>query len=133
VPQTYRGTWRGKVRDGENELAVVLSIADRESSLQVGGQKPEPISQLSLVDGALMGTARGKLGFPTAIAAQAAGLSLRLQLRDTKLAGEIGTQIPIPRAAVPGYLPFFAELALSSPPSAASRPAPTASASPTPR
>jgi hypothetical protein len=39
--QTYRGTWRGKVRDGENELAVVLSIADRESSLQVGGQKPE--------------------------------------------------------------------------------------------
>jgi CubicO group peptidase (beta-lactamase class C family) len=133
VPQTYRGTWRGKVRDGENELAVVLSIADRESSLQVGGQKPEPISQLSLVDGALMGTARGKLGFPTASAAQAAGLSLRLQLRDTKLAGEIGTQIPIPRAAVPGYLPFFAELALSSPPSAASRPAPTASASPTPR
>jgi hypothetical protein len=133
VPQTYRGTWRGKVRDGENELAVVLTIADRESSLQVGGQKPEPISQLSLVDGALVGTTRGKLGFPTAIAAQAEGLSLRLQLRGTKLAGEIGTQIPIPRAAVPGYLPFFAELALSSAPSAASRPAPIASASPAPR
>ena len=26
VPQTYRGTWRGKVRDGENELAVVLPL-----------------------------------------------------------------------------------------------------------
>jgi CubicO group peptidase (beta-lactamase class C family) len=130
VPQTYRGTWRGKLHDGANELAVVLSIADRESSLQVGGQKPQLISQLSLVDGALVGTTRGKLEFPTAIAAQAEGLSLRLQLRDTKLAGEIGAQIPIPRAAVPGYLPFFAELTLSSAPSAASRPAPRASASP---
>jgi hypothetical protein len=44
------------------------------------------------------------------IAAQAEGLSLRLQLRDAKLSGEIGAQIPIPRAAVPGYLPFWAEL-----------------------
>ncbi len=96
-------------------------------------QQPEPISQLSLVDGALVGTTRGKLEFPAANAAQAEGLSLRLQLRGMKLAGEIGTQIPIPRAAVPGYLPFFAELSLSSAPSAASRPAPRASASPAPR
>lgn len=133
VPQTYSGTWRGKVFDGENEIPIALAVAGRESSLQIGGQKPEPVSQLSLVDGALVGTARGKLGFPTAKAAQAEGLSLRLQLRDKKLAGEIGTQIPIPRATVPGYLPFFAELSLSSAPSASSRPAPTASASPAPR
>jgi hypothetical protein len=35
---------------------------------------------------------------------------LRLQLRGPKLEGEIGTDIPIPRAAVPGHLPFWAEL-----------------------
>jgi CubicO group peptidase (beta-lactamase class C family) len=133
LPPTYRGAWRGKVQDGATELAVVLTIADKESTLQIDGGKPEPISQLGLVDGALVGTARGKLAFPTASAAQAEGLSLRLQLRGAKLAGEIGARIPIPRAAVPGYLPFFAELSLSSAPSAASRPAPRASASPAPR
>ena len=110
VPQTYRGTWRGKVRDGSQGIPVVLTVAGQEATLQIGKQKPEPISQLSFVDGALMGTARGRLDFPTAQAARAEGLSLRLQMRDTKLAGEIGTQIPIPRAAIPGYLPFFAEL-----------------------
>ena len=133
VPQTYSGTWRGEVRDSENAIPIVLTVAGQASSLQIGRQKPEPISQLSLVDGALVATARGKLDFPTAKAAQAEGLSLRLQLQDEKLAGEIGTQIPIPRATVPGYLPYFAELALSSTPSAASRPAPRASASPAPR
>jgi hypothetical protein len=130
LPPTYRGVWRGKVQDGATELAVVLSIANKESTLQIGGGRPEPISQLSLIDGALVGTARGELAFRTASAAQADGVSLRLQLRGAKLAGEIGAQIPIPRAAIPGYLPFFAELSLSSAPSAASRPAPRASASP---
>ena len=70
VSQAYRGTWRGKVRDGENEIPVVLSIADREASLQVGAQEPEPISQLGLVEGVLVGTTRGKLEFPAAKAAQ---------------------------------------------------------------
>jgi CubicO group peptidase (beta-lactamase class C family) len=110
VPQTYLGTWRGKVHDGESEIPVALSIGDRESSVQIGKQKPEPISQLALVEGVLVGTAHGKLDFPTARAAQAEGLSLRLQLRGTKLAGEIGTEIPIPRALVPGHLPYWAEL-----------------------
>jgi hypothetical protein len=110
LPQTYRGTWRGKVHDGENEIPVALTISDRASTLQVGGQKPEPISQLGLVEGVLVGAAHGKLDFPTARAAQAEGLSLRLQLRGTKLAGEIGTEIPIPRAVVPGHLPYWAEL-----------------------
>ena len=111
VPQAYRGTWRGDVSDGENRIPAVLTIAGQEATLQIGEQEPGPISQLSFVDGALTGTARGKLDFAPATAAQAEGLSLRLQLRDKKLAGEIGTQIPIPRAAIPGYLPFFAELA----------------------
>jgi hypothetical protein len=57
-----------------------------------------------------VGTTRGKLDFPAARAAQAEGLSLRLHLQGAKLAGEIGTDIPIPRAAVPGHLPFWAEL-----------------------
>jgi hypothetical protein len=110
LPQTYRGTWRGKVHDGENEISVALSIADKESSLQIGKQEPETISQLQLVEGVLEGTTRGRLEFPAATAAQAEGLSLRLQLRGPKLEGEIGTDIPIPGAAVPGYLPFWAEL-----------------------
>lgn len=133
VPKTYSGAWRGKVHAGEHEIAVALTIADQQATVQIGDRKPEPIAQLGLADGALTGTARGKLDFPTARAAQAEGLSLRLQLRDSKLVGEIGTQVPIPRAALPGYLPFFAELSLSSAPSASFRPAPRASASPAPR
>jgi hypothetical protein len=133
IPASYRGTWRGKVHADENRIPVTLTIADRKATVQIGDQQPEPIGQLELVDGALTGTARGKLDFPTAREAQAEGLSLRLQLRDSKLVGEIGTQVPIPRAALPGYLPFFAELSLSSAPSASSRPAPRASASPAPR
>jgi len=113
LPQAYRGTWRGKVHAGENAIPVALLIGDGESSLQIEKQKPEPISQLGLVEGVLTGTARGKLEFPAAKAAQAEGLSLRLQLRGAKLAGEIGTEIPIPRAVVPGYLPFWAELSRS--------------------
>ena len=133
VPQTYRGTWRGDVRDGENRIPVVLTIAGQEATLQIGKHAAEPIAQFTFVDGALTGTARGKLDFEPTTAAQAEGLSLRLQLRDNKLAGEIGAQVPIPRAAIPGYLPFFSELSLSSVPSGSSRPAPTASASPAPR
>jgi Beta-lactamase len=133
LTQAYRGTWRGKVHDGDNEISVALSIADQGSTLQIGSQKPEPISQLGLVEGVLIGTARGKLEFPVARAAQAEGLSLRLQLRGARLAGEIGTEVPIPRTAVPGHLPFWAELSVSSAPSASSRPAPTPSASPAPR
>jgi CubicO group peptidase (beta-lactamase class C family) len=110
LPQNYRGTWRGKVHDGENEIAMALSITDKESSLQIGRQAPETISQLGLLEGVLVGTTRGKLEFPTARAAHAEGLSLRLQLRGSKLAGEIGTDIPMPRSALPGYLPFWAEL-----------------------
>ena len=115
LPQTYRGTWRGRVHDGESEIPVVLSIAEPASSLQIGRQAPEPISQLGLVEGVLVGTTRGKLEFPAARAAQAEALSLRLQLRGAKLAGEIGTEVPIARAAVPGHLPFWAELARVQP------------------
>ena len=110
LPQDYRGTWRGKVHDGENEIPVALSIAERAASLQIDRQAPQPIAQLGLVEGVLTGTTRGKLEFPAAKAAQADGLSLRLRLRGSKLAGEIGTEVPIPRAAVPGHLPFWAEL-----------------------
>jgi CubicO group peptidase (beta-lactamase class C family) len=115
LPQNYRGTWRGRVHDGESEIPVVLSIAEQASSLQIGRQAPEPISQLGLVEGVLVGTTRGELEFPAARAAQAEGLSLRLQLRGAKLAGEIGTEVPIARAAVPGHLPFWAELARVQP------------------
>lgn len=110
LPQDYHGMWRGKVHDAEHEIQVALSIADQGASLQVGSQPPEPVSQLGLLEGALVGTARGKLEFPVAAAAQAEGLTLRLQLRGSKLTGEIGTEIPIPRAALPGHLPFWAQL-----------------------
>lgn len=110
LSQAYRGTWRGKVHDGKNEISVVLSIADKEPTLQIGRQEPETILQLRLVEGVLEGRTRGKFEFPVARAAQAEGLSLRLQLRGPKLAGEIGTDIPIPGADVPGHLPFWAEL-----------------------
>jgi hypothetical protein len=92
LPQNYRGTWRGHVHDGAGEIPVVLSIADQASSLQVGSQAPEPIMQLGLIEGVLTGKTRGKLEFPAAKAAQAEGISLRLQLRGPQLAGEIGTE-----------------------------------------
>ncbi|HET9448211.1 MAG TPA: hypothetical protein VFO35_18230, partial [Steroidobacteraceae bacterium] len=117
IPRTYSGTWRGSVHAAEDEIPVTLTITDQKATVLIGDQEPEPIAQLGLVDGALVGTARGKLEFPTARDAQAGGLSLRLQLRDSKLVGEIGTQVPIPGAALPGYLPFFAELSLGSAPS----------------
>jgi CubicO group peptidase (beta-lactamase class C family) len=115
LPQAYRGTWQGKVHNGASEISIALSIADKQSTLQIGDQEPQTIEQLGMVDADLVGTARGKLDFPAARAAQAEGLSLRLQLRGAKLKGEIGTAIPIPRTAVPGYLPFWTELSRVSP------------------
>ena len=57
----------------------------------------------------MQGKTRGDLGLPATRAAKSVGLSLHLQLRGSKLEGEIGAEAPIPYAREPDHLPFWAE------------------------
>jgi hypothetical protein len=86
-----------------------MSIGEKEATLQVQGQKPEPIADLGLVDGMMSGKTRGDLELPVARAGETEGLSLRLQLRGSKLEGEIGAETPIPHAKDPEHIPFWTE------------------------
>lgn len=109
LPETYRGLWRGRLHDCDRVVPLTLSIAEKESTLQIRGENPEPISELGLVEGIMVGKTRGNLGLPSTAAVKADRLLLRLQLRASKLEGEIGAEIPFPRAKHPGHLPFWAE------------------------
>jgi hypothetical protein len=109
LPETYRGKWQGRLHDGDKVVPLTLSISEAESTLCIQGQKPELISDLGLVEGMMRGKTRGDLGLSAARAAKAVGLSLRLQLRGSKLEGEIGAEAPIPNAREPDHVPFWAE------------------------
>jgi CubicO group peptidase (beta-lactamase class C family) len=112
-----------KIRDGvgDADQVAVRALASHSSGLPgtfqifpAGGTLKQPsMDEVIRTYGVLVTPPNERFGYSNVgmgIAAQAEGLSLRLQLRDAKLSGEIGAQIPIPRAAVPGYLPFWAEL-----------------------
>ena len=101
------------LHDGDKVVPLTLSISEAESTLCIQGQKPEPISDLGLVEGMMQGKTRGDLGLPATRAAKAVGLSLRLQLRRSKLEGEIGA--PIAYAREPDHLPFWAEFSRVDP------------------
>jgi CubicO group peptidase (beta-lactamase class C family) len=116
LPETYRGSWRGRLHDGDRVVPLTLSIAERESTLQIQGEKPEPISNLGLVEGMMVGKTRGDLGPPATRAIKADGLSLWLQLRASKLEGEISAEAPIPQAKDPEHVPFWAEFFRKIPP-----------------
>jgi CubicO group peptidase (beta-lactamase class C family) len=109
LPEIYHGNWRGRLHDGDRVVPLTLSIAEKESTLQIQEEKPEPISELGLVEGMMLGKTRGDLGLPATRAVKADGLSLWLQLRASKLEGEIGAEAPIPHAKDPEHLPFWAE------------------------
>jgi CubicO group peptidase (beta-lactamase class C family) len=109
LPETYRGRWRGRLHDGDRVVPLTLSIAEKQSTLRIQGEKPEPISDLGLVQGIMEGKTRGDLGLPSSRTAKADRLSLRLRLRGSKLEGEIGAEVPIPHAKDPEHLPFWAE------------------------
>jgi len=109
LPETYRDNWQGRLHDGDKVVPLTLSISEGESTLCIQGQKPELISELGLVEGVMQGKTRGDLGLPATRAAKSVGLSLHLQLRGSKLEGEIGAEAPIPYAREPDHLPFWAE------------------------
>lgn len=93
----------------DRTVALTLSIAEKESTFQIQGQKAQSISNLGLVEGMMEGTTSGDLRLPATRAAKTDRLSLRLNLRGSKLAGEIGAEAPIPHAREPDHLPFWAE------------------------
>src|SRR5947207_465236 len=76
LPETYHDNWQGRLHDGDKVVPLTLSISEGESTLCIQGQKPEPISDLGLVEGMMQGKTRGDLGLPATRAAKAIGLSL---------------------------------------------------------
>ena len=110
LPKIYRGEWRGRLHDGDKVVPLILSIGKKKATLQIQDQKPEVISGLGLVDGMMTGKARADLKLPVTRAIKADGLSLRLQLRGSKLEGEIGAGAPIPHTKDPEHIPFWTEL-----------------------
>ena len=109
MPKIYRGEWRGGLHDGDKVVPLILSIGKKKATLQIQDQKPEVISGLGLVDGMMTGKARADLKLPVTRGIKADGLSLRLQLRGSKLEGEIGAEAPIPHAKDPEHIPFWTE------------------------
>ena len=109
LPKIYRGEWRGRLHDGDKVVPLILSIGKKKATLQIQDQKPEVISGLGLVDGMMTGKARADLKLPATRGIKADGLSLRLQLRGSKLEGEIGAEAPIPHAKDPEHIPFWTE------------------------
>ncbi|HJU27232.1 MAG TPA: serine hydrolase domain-containing protein [Rhodanobacteraceae bacterium] len=109
LPRSYFGTWRGVVHYMDEAVPVTLKIGDTGGTVQIHGQKPQPIAGLGMQEGMMAGQASGDLGFPVTHAVHADKLALRLKLRGSKLEGEIGAEAPIPHAQTPQYLPFWAE------------------------
>jgi hypothetical protein len=109
LPKTYRGSWRGELHYRDRVVPLTLSIAEKKSTLQIQRQNPEPISGLGVVEGMMVGKTRGDLGLPVTKAVKADRLSLWLQLRASKLEGEIEAEAPIPHAKDPEHLPFWSE------------------------
>jgi hypothetical protein len=109
VPETYRGSWRGRLHYGDRVVPITLSVAEKKSTLQIERKKPAPISSLGLIEGMLVGKVRGDLDLPVTRAIKGDRLSLWLKLRASKLEGEISAEAPIPHAEDPERLPFWAE------------------------
>jgi CubicO group peptidase (beta-lactamase class C family) len=109
LPKTYRGEWRGRLHDGDKVVPLILSIGEKQATLQIQGQRPELISGLGLIEGMMTGKTRGDLRLPATREAKAEELSLYLQRRGSKLEGEIEAEAPIPQAKDPEHIPFWSE------------------------
>jgi CubicO group peptidase (beta-lactamase class C family) len=109
LPKTYLGKWQGRLHDGGKVVPLILSIGEKNATLQIQGQRPELISGLGLVNGMMTGKARADLQVPATRAAKTEELSLHLQRRGSKLEGEISAEAPIPHAKDPEHILFWAE------------------------
>jgi hypothetical protein len=87
----YSGKWSGKLRGGGIEMTVSLEIAPSGSATVYLGDKGRPlqITNLRLQGSALVGKSLGTIESADAIRNHATSLSLKLQLRDSKLWGRI--------------------------------------------
>ena len=106
----YSGKWSGKLRGGGIEMTVSLEIAPSGSATVYLGDKGRPlqITNLRLQGSALVGKSLGTIESADAIRNHATSLSLKLQLRDSKLWGRI-----LASATGPGVLatlPYVVEL-----------------------
>ena len=113
LPERFRGNWRGRLHAGDATIPMTLSIGPQTSTLEIQGQKAQPISDLGLVQGMMEGKTRGHLALLATVANEADRLLLRLQLRGSKLEGEIDAKTPIPHAKDPEHVPFWAEFSRS--------------------
>jgi CubicO group peptidase (beta-lactamase class C family) len=86
----YNGRWSGKLRGGGVETTVSLEIAPSGgATLSLGDRGPEKVTNLGLQGDALVGKSVGKIESADAIRNHATSLSLKVRLRDNKLAGRI--------------------------------------------
>jgi hypothetical protein len=109
LPENYLGEWRGELHFRDSIVPLTLSIGAKASTLQIENRKPESISNMGLRQGMMVGDTQGDLGLPVTRAINANGISLYLQLRASKLQGEIGAEASIPGARSPQLLPFWVE------------------------
>lgn len=109
----YNGRWSGKLRGGGIETAVSLEITPSGSAtLSLGNKGPEKVTSLRLQGSALVGKSVGTIESADAIRNHATSLSLKLQLRDSKLAGRILASAS--GAGELAVLPYVIELAPSN-------------------
>jgi hypothetical protein len=108
----YSGRWSGKLHGGGKEIAALLEITPKRGTLSLGDKGPETITGLCLQGSALVGKSIGKIESADTTRNHATSLSVKLQLRDNKLAGRIlATATGAGELAV---LPYIIELGPSN-------------------
>ena len=112
LPASYRGKWQGTLRVREKEIPLTLVISEKNSTLQAGREKPEPLTGLGLVDGMLVGESHVRLGAAVSGDKETA-LSLRLGRRASILEGEVDVLMSIPHAGTPATVPYLAKIVRS--------------------
>jgi hypothetical protein len=116
LPASYRGKWQGTVRVEEKEISLTLVISEKNSTLQAGREKPEPLTGLGLVDEMLVGESHVRLGAAVSGEKETI-LSLRLRRRGSTLEGEADVLISISHAGTPAIVPYLAKIVRSDEPS----------------
>jgi CubicO group peptidase (beta-lactamase class C family) len=109
LPGSYQGKWHGALQAARKTIPLTLLIGPKQSTLQIREQKPEPVGDLGLTDGMLVGRTHARLGLPIN-SSRESDLSLRFDQREKTLAGEIDLRIPIPHSQTPASIPFQVQL-----------------------
>lgn len=105
----YKGKWSGRLHGGGAEMAVSIEFTlDGSATLSLGSDGPEKVKDLHLQGSAVVGQSVGAIESVDAIRSHATALSLKLLLRNDKLAGRV-----LASASAPGeiqILPYIVEL-----------------------